>query len=69
MTGWQNWALNHVRLVAAILLFVSAPLAANDFHPALRLLDQAGEPVIESGEALSLMNTCGACHDSHFITS
>ena len=36
-------------------------------HPAFPLLDENGENVLESGGAISTMNTCGACHDTKFI--
>lgn len=36
-------------------------------HPTFALLDTAGQPVVESGQALSTMRTCGACHDATFI--
>lgn len=36
-------------------------------HPAIRLLDAAGDHVLESGLAVSTMTTCGQCHDTTFI--
>ena len=36
-------------------------------HPAFPLLDDSGQPVLETGEPVSTMNTCGACHDAAFI--
>jgi thiosulfate reductase cytochrome b subunit len=36
-------------------------------HPTFPLLDENGDNVIESGGAVSTMNTCGACHDTNFI--
>jgi thiosulfate reductase cytochrome b subunit len=36
-------------------------------HPTFPLLDENGDNVIESGGAISTMNTCGACHDTDFI--
>ena len=38
-------------------------------HPQFPLLDSEGESVVESGEPLSTMTTCGACHDTEFIAS
>ena len=57
-----------------LLLFVAffitgGNVLANEFHPAFPLLDQAGKTVIESGEPLSTMTTCGGCHDTVFIAS
>ncbi len=36
-------------------------------HPTFALLDESGENVLESGGAVSTMNTCGQCHDTDFI--
>ena len=36
-------------------------------HPAIRLLDAAGDNVLQSGLAVSTMTTCGQCHDTTFI--
>lgn len=36
-------------------------------HPSFPFLDDAGENVLDSGKAISTMNTCGACHDTEFI--
>ncbi len=36
-------------------------------HPAYALLDLDGIPVIESGNPVSTMQTCGTCHDTAFI--
>lgn len=41
---------------------VSVPM-----HPDFPLLDADGVNVLESGAAVSTMNTCGACHDADFI--
>lgn len=38
------------------------------FHPTFLLLDAAGDNVLESGNPVSTMATCGACHDAEFIT-
>jgi len=37
------------------------------FHPEFPLLDHQGVNVLDSGEAVSTMQTCGACHDADFI--
>ncbi len=44
-----------------------APLQTSPIHPTFPLLDDQGENVLESGGAVSTMNTCGACHDTDFI--
>ncbi len=38
-------------------------------HPAYALLDADGNPVAQSGKPADLVKTCGACHDTAFITS
>ncbi len=38
-------------------------------HPTFAMLDENGVSVIESGEAVSTLKTCGQCHDTEFITS
>jgi thiosulfate reductase cytochrome b subunit len=39
------------------------------FHPVFPLLDEAAVNVLESGNPVSTMQTCGACHDATFIVS
>ncbi len=36
-------------------------------HPSFPLLDRDGKNVLESGQAVSTMKTCGNCHDTTFI--
>lgn len=38
-------------------------------HPTFPLLDRNGENVLESGQPLSTMATCGQCHDTAYIES
>ncbi len=38
-------------------------------HPAIRLLDRNGVPVIKSGQPVSTKQTCGQCHDYQYITT
>jgi len=38
-------------------------------HPRFALLDAEGVNVLTSGQAVSTMKTCGACHDTDFIVS
>ncbi len=42
---------------------------ASPLHPTFRLLDSEGRPVVESGNPLSTMKTCGQCHDTAYIAS
>lgn len=37
------------------------------FHPTFALLDENGGNVLQTGEPVSTMQTCGACHDTAFI--
>lgn len=36
-------------------------------HPTFPLLDEDGENVLDSGQPISTMKTCGDCHDTSFI--
>ncbi|MCP5096578.1 MAG: hypothetical protein GY943_13580 [Chloroflexi bacterium] len=45
---------------------VPAPVGS-PLHPTFPLLDQDGVNVLDSGEPVSTMNTCGGCHDAAFI--
>lgn len=40
---------------------------ASPLHPTFPLLDEDGENAVDTGEAVSTMETCGACHDTDFI--
>jgi thiosulfate reductase cytochrome b subunit len=42
---------------------------ASQFHPTFALLDAGERNVLESGEPVSTMKTCGQCHDTEFIAS
>ena len=50
-------------------LLMGGNALANEFHPEFPLLDKAGQTVIQSGNPLSTMTTCGGCHDTAFIAS
>jgi hypothetical protein len=41
--------------------------ASPSFHPPVVLRDSSGAKVIDSGGALSTLQTCGACHDAQWI--
>ena len=46
----------------------SAPAAqASPLHPPITFVDADGVNVLESGNPVSTMNTCGECHDTEFI--
>jgi len=42
---------------------------ASPLHPTFPLLDGEGNPVLQSGNPVSTMQTCGGCHDTDFIAS
>jgi thiosulfate reductase cytochrome b subunit len=42
---------------------------ASTLHPSFLLLDSDGLNVLESGNAVSTMRTCGQCHDTEFIAA
>lgn len=47
-----------------------APVSqASPLHPNFPLLDADGVNVLESGNAVSTMRTCGQCHDTEFIAA
>ena len=54
-------------LLVFALLLASPALGANELHPAFPLLDAAGLPVMQSGQPLSQVTSCGTCHDTAFI--
>jgi thiosulfate reductase cytochrome b subunit len=43
--------------------------AASPLHPDIALLDADSVNVLESGSAVSTMQTCGQCHDAEYIVS
>ncbi len=47
---------------------VSANPELSPIHPNFPMLDENGVNVLESGGAVSTIQTCGACHDAEFIT-
>ena len=57
-------------LLALAFAFSYQPaLAQSPLHPTFPLLDVDGNNVLESGEPISTMQTCGQCHDTAFIES
>ncbi len=65
-------------LILALAFGISTALAspepaptsqASVLHPDFVLLDANEVSVLESGNAVSTMKTCGQCHDTEFITS
>jgi len=60
-------------IIATVLLIVTdSTIQAQEgtpIHPQFPLLDAAGNLVVDSGEPLSTMKTCGSCHDTEFIAT
>jgi thiosulfate reductase cytochrome b subunit len=75
----RNLLLLVVLLIAAITLFgIRSVLAkpqpapvedASPLHPTFALLDKDGQNVLDSGNSVSTIQTCGECHDTEFIQS
>ena len=65
MASYRNVLLT---MVAALALATGAVAASSPLHPAVILRDTEGTPVLESGGDVSPLQTCGACHDTGFIT-
>ena len=47
----------------------SPPSAFNPMHPAVAVLDEAGNAVAATHRPPSVMATCGACHDASYINA
>ncbi len=63
-------ALAGLVLITASLVLLGHRADAQEgpsFHPTFVLLDEDGENVLESGQPVSTMQTCGTCHDTAFI--
>ena len=59
-------------LLAVLLATGDISVSAQEsppLHPTFPLLDEDGEHVVDSGQPLSTMTTCGQCHDTEFITT
>ena len=54
-------------LVFLVIAAFAQPVAGNELHPEIPLLDEAGNTVVYSGAPLSTMTTCGECHDAVYI--
>ena len=56
--------------VASFSSAASAPVEqAQPLHPTFALLDENQANVLESGEPVSAIETCGQCHDTEFIAT
>jgi thiosulfate reductase cytochrome b subunit len=56
-------------LAAAAIASLPAAADIATAHPQFELLDADGNNVLDSGEPVSTMQTCGQCHDTAFIES
>ncbi len=65
-----HFAITLVGLLVLVFAVSYQPaLAQSPLHPTFPLLDKTGENVLDSGEPVSTMQTCGQCHDTGFIES
>ena len=71
-------SISTVAIVAVLMLSARQLLAQtaqppapalDQLHPQITLLDVNGANVLETGEAVSPMQTCGQCHDADYIAS
>ena len=65
LLGFGFWG---VRLANARVQ-LAAPSQISPIHPTFALLDAAGDNVLDSGQPVSAMATCGQCHDAGFIAA
>ncbi len=63
MKLWKTSSM--IVLLAAVTI---AQTPNRSIHPDFKLLDEDSVSVLQSGKALSLMKTCGTCHDTGYIT-
>jgi thiosulfate reductase cytochrome b subunit len=60
--------MKNMLLLMLTLSLAASANAANEFHPTFPVLDETGGHVLDSGLPMSNMQTCGACHDTAFIS-
>ncbi len=68
---WLGLAAASVLLLIALTM-ASPTVMAQDgppLHPTFPLLDTNGDNVLDSGQPVSTMTTCGQCHDTEFIST
>ena len=54
-------------LIFSLSLAPNTAIAQSPLHPTFPLLDTDGANVLDSGNPVSTMQTCGQCHDAEFI--
>jgi thiosulfate reductase cytochrome b subunit len=56
-------------VIGLALTNISAVAQTSPFHPPFSFLDEKGKNVLDSQGPVSTMHTCGACHDTEFIST
>ncbi len=56
-------------LILALVTLGTASAQPSPIHPTFPLLDENGVNVLDSGKPVSVMKTCGGCHDTELIES
>jgi len=71
--GLSILILSGTILLTQSIALAGAPEAkdqqSSPLHPAIPFLDEDGVSVLDSGNPVSTINTCGSCHDTNFITN
>ena len=65
----KNNLLPKLIIISSLLLTGFQLQAETVLHPAIPILDEQGEHVLDSGKNYSARETCGGCHDYDAITS
>jgi thiosulfate reductase cytochrome b subunit len=60
-------AVGTLIIALSAIVYSTAAAQGAPLHPTFPLLDRDGRNVLDSGNPVSTMETCGACHDSEFI--
>jgi len=69
-TGVENWKRPAIVMLGLLILTLGSSLAKTpSLHPLITFMDEQGVNVLNSGQPISTMQTCGSCHDSHYIAS
>ncbi len=63
----RTLAIGLLLALLSIIVYGTVTAQGSPFHPTFPLLDEEGQNVLDSGEPISTMETCGACHDTAFI--
>ena len=58
-----------MRIFSIFLIIFAGAALSQTMHPTFPLLDREGDNVLQSGEPISTMQTCGGCHDTEYIVS